>query len=354
MFNFFKRKYGTGALEDERRPSEKSFDFYNDGEEIKLPQTTPVIWKEKKPEEWNKYPIFNQKSSGSCVAMTAAKMLGIINQKEEKRFVILSARDIYTRRTNIGMGMNFWEACQIAKNTGATLDYLMPGQNQDEATINNRKDFTNSLEVIGKVYRINNYFALPFSFDRIVSTIANGSPVMLGHRWDLNEWDLPVPRMLSGSQRREHHSTTGVDYTLWQGKRAIVVDDSWGRNRGINGQRVMTEDWFNPSNGRITAAWHFENLSNLDLLNNTIEKPKFIFTRNMAVNDRNTDVAMLQRCLGYLQDAVGWLFPLTQSPTGFYGGITASGVRRYQRLRQITVTSMVDNTTRESLNKDFR
>lgn len=350
LFKIPAKKYGTGALDDDRSPGEKEQDYQ--AEEIA--SFAPVEWREKRPEEWRKFPIFNQDGSSSCVAQSIAKMLGIENYLEEGLYIQLSARDIYTRRSNKNTGgMWFYEACKIAKDYGATLEALMPSQEQDEATINRSDDRRPSFEVIGKIYRPGNFIALPFDIEKIASIIAQGKPVLLGFRWDYPEWDQAVPQLNPQSARTYHHAVVGVDYTLHGGKKAIVIDDSWGKNRGINGQRVVTEEWFKPENGRLTAAYYFEKLSNLAILNGQIEKPKYKFTRTVKVGSRGSDVAQLQRCLGYLQDAEGYLFPLAQEPTGFYGGITAKAVRRYQAMKGLPATGNVDSQTLQALNQDF-
>jgi hypothetical protein len=71
----------------------------------------PVKWEEKKT--FRSFPVKNQDGSGSCVGNAVAKILGIENYLEEGQYLDLSARDIYTRRTNQGMGMHFREAMKI-------------------------------------------------------------------------------------------------------------------------------------------------------------------------------------------------------------------------------------------------
>ncbi len=351
MFGFFRKKIpGTGALDDPRPYEEKVKDYQ--AEEVAA--FAPIAWREKPQSEWRKFPIFDQDGSSSCVAQAIAKSLGINNFLEENEFTLFSARDIYARRKNKPSG-GMWgqDACDIARNFGSTLNALMNGQQLGEPEMNRDDDRKPSYEIIGKVYRAKNWFLLPFDIEKIASIIAEGKSVTLFFRWDYNEWDQEAPIILPNSSKSSHHAVTGVDYTLYQGKKAIVIDDSWGKNRGINGQRVITEEWFNPAHGRITWASYFDDLSNLAILNAQIEKPKYQFTRVMTVGSRGLDVSQLQRCLGYLKDAEGYLFPLSQEPTGYYGGITRNTVARYQAMKGLSQKGSVDQATLAVLNQDF-
>jgi len=348
----FKRKLpGTGALSDPRPYEEKIKDYQ--AEEVAA--FAPVAWREKPQSEWRKFPIFDQDGSSSCVAQAVAKSLGVNNFLEEKEFAFLSARDIYTRRKNKPSG-GMWgqDACEIARNFGATLEALMSGQQLSESEMNRDSDRTGSKEVIGKVFRAANWFSLPFDIEKIASIIAEGKAVLLFFRWDYSEWDREVPALNPASLKPYHHAVTGVDFTLYGGKKAIIIDDSWGRNRGIGGQRVVTEEWFDPSNERITWASYFDELSNLALLNAQIaEKPKYKLTRTMMVGSKGPDVAQMQRCLGYLKDAEGYLFPLSQEPTGYYGGITRKAVMRFQAMKGLPQTGNIDQATLNAFNQEF-
>jgi hypothetical protein len=347
---FKKRQFGTGALPDPRPEFEKAKDY--SAEEVLTFGAVP--WREKSESEWRKFPIFDQDGSQSCVAQATAKCLGIMNYLEEGQFLMFSARDIYSRRSNYPQaGMYGADACEIARNFGATLNALMDGQRQPETAMNQASDRKPSYEVIGKIYRAKNWFHLPFDIEKIAAIIATGKPVMLLFRFDMNEWNRDVPRIDSASQKPYGHAVTGVDFTLYQNKRAIIIEDSWGEGAGIKGRRIVTEDWFKPSNDRIMGAFYFEDLANLALLNNQLQKPKYIFTRTLGVGSRGNDVAMLQRCLGYLQDDAGYLFPLTTEPTGYYGGVTRAAVKRFQALRNLTQSGIVDTLTLGALNKEF-
>jgi hypothetical protein len=349
MFNWFrKRPLGTGAVDDPRAPEAKAKDFR--AEEV-LAFGVPE-WREKPENEWRKYPIFNQDGSGSCVAQSKAKEAGILNFLEEGLFMELSARDVYARRSNKpSAGMWGQDANEIVRKAGITLKSLMPSDNLDEVAMNNDSDRKKSFEVIGKVFRAKAWFAVPFNFDAIAQILDTGKGVNLFFRWDYDEWDREVPLLNPASKLSYHHSVVAVDRTLHNGKKALVIEDSWGTNRGINGRRIVTEEWVS----RMTWASYFEDLSNLEMLNAGLtELPKYVFTRTLKTGNKGFDVAQLQRCLGYLKDGDGYLFPLAQEPTGNYYGITAKAVERFQKMNGLAANGMVDEPTRLKLNETFK
>jgi len=88
------------------------------------------------------------------------------------------------------------------------------------------------------------------------------------------------------------------------------------------------EDWF--IKHRVVCGIFFENLNNLEVFNSDLAKPKYNFTNDLHYGMRNSEVAMLQRCLGYEKDADGYMFPLYQSPTGSFYGLTLKAVKRFQ------------------------
>ena len=81
----------SGALIDTRTEAQKLKDLRF--EEI-VASANPVNWVEKSPSQWRKFPIFNQDGSGSCVAQTEAKELGIMRWLKDGVYVI-SAQPIF-------------------------------------------------------------------------------------------------------------------------------------------------------------------------------------------------------------------------------------------------------------------
>jgi hypothetical protein len=321
----------NGAIDDpidERDYQLKEIGFY-----------APVEWVEKK--EFRQFPNKDQDGSLSCVAQAVSKILGIENYLEEGRYFTLSARDIYVRRSNAPAGGMFYrEAMKIGNEFGATLEALISSESKSEVQMNDITDRTPYTEFVGRLGRGGEYVSIPTnSIDEIASIIATGKAVLLGFRFDYNEWDLEVPVIKAGSQLSCGHGVAGVDFTLYNGKKAIVIDESWGF-KNIK-QRIITEEWFN---GRCVSAWYFENLSNSQALIETTEK--YIFNNDLSFGMQNEEVKELQKVLMSL----GLL--KIKEPTGYFGSITKTAVMEYQTLKSITpVSGYVGPLTRAELNK---
>jgi len=337
------RKFGTGALSDPRSREERLKDFKYEELATSIPA---VEWREKPMTEWKSYPVRNQSQSGSCVGFSKALELGILNQLEEGEFVSLSARDIYTRRKNQGAaGMWGQDANQICIDKGATLETLMPSDNKNEEEINRIEDRRPHKEVIGKIFRAKSWIALPFNIDAIAHILSTGKGVNVFFRFAFSEWDRQVP-VLTERVFNLHHSVVATDYTIWQGKKALIIQDSWGLRNTNQGRRVLTEDWIS----RLTWVSYFTDLSNWDLLKKEdLVKPKHVFKRDLSVGMVNEDVRILQDCLKWLD-----FFPKTQVSTGRFGGITRSAVKKFQTHYGIQpVLGFVGKLTRAKLNELF-
>ena len=297
----------------------------------------PVNWIEKKG--IRQFEVKDQSQSSSCVANAVAKILAIENYLEEGRYFPLSARDLYTRRTNNGGGMNFREAMKLGHEKGITLEYLMPSNGKGEAEMNKADDRTTFTEMTGSILAGGNYISTPFNIDSIASVINQGKGVLLGFRFDYDEWDLEVPIINPKSKLSCHHGVAGIDFTIKDGKRAIVIDESWGF-RNIT-QRYITEDWF--INGRVTASWYFEDL--LNIKTKEPQKIKYRFDYDLYYGMRSPAVSKLQEIL----ISEGYLF--IREPTGYFGNLTLEAVKNYQRDNKISpVSGYVGPKTREVLN----
>jgi len=329
MFNFFKKfsKYykpsGTGLIRDKRPPEKKEEDY--EAKEILADQ--PLVWSGKDPDQWKKYPIFEQDGSGSCVAQTVSKLLGISNVKEEGKFVHYSARDIYSQRANQGIkGMWQQDALDIAYRKGVTLEQLMPSQDMTEEKMNDdsdRKSIDRQVALVGKAGGYAQ--SKDANFDLIANAIREVGGVSLACRFSRGDWtNAEVTNRDDGTYG---HLVTGVDYGLWKGKRAIFFDNSWGYDWGFDGQGIITED-------QPIRAWGF-----LKDLKNTwrekeevseIPKPTHQWKKDLIFGMNNLEVSYLQRALMYEE-----LFPVNVPATGYYGTITAKAVLAFQRKYQV-------------------
>lgn len=314
-----------GVVDDPRIDEQKEKD-YKHCEIASGDKKIKVEWVEKLQDEWMKFPVRNQDGSSSCVAQSIAKILGINNFLEEKEFVELSAKDIYMRRENDGEGMWGIDALKIACDFGATLESLFPSQNIGEEEINKVKSYTKYKHQIAKIFKGKNFVLLPFDIDLIGEQIQKGRGVLLFFKFHDEEWK-DYPKIIKDNPTL-HHAVVGVDTTIVDGEKAIVIDDSWGEFYGLKGQRVITESFLK---ARLSFAGYIVDLKNDwrdEVDKSEAEKPEHEFIERMKFSTRfnvSEEVKWLQKVLIYEN-----LFPVNIDITGYYGSITRKAVLRFQ------------------------
>lgn len=339
--------FQSGAVVDPRTPEEKARDYKF--EEI-VASATPVKWEEKPQSKWRKFPIFNQDGSGSCVAQTQAKELGIMRYLKDGYYVHFSATDIYQQRSNKpSSGMIGVDARKILKDSGATLEVLTPSQNMTDAQMDAvvvepyKRD-------VGKVFKVPNYVELPLrDIETIASTIqVTGKGVMVWFYFKIDEWTekptIKYPNLTV--QEGERHSVCAVDFTLVNGKKCLIIEDSWGSSFGMAGQRIITEDFFKVRNwfANYLTNFAFDGSANPDA-------PHYIFSKDLVFGMTDPDVVGLQNVLKY-----EGFFPSNAQSTGYFGAITKEGVQKFQIKYSIASASTpgygrVGPLTRNKLNE---
>ena len=322
-------EFQSGALVDVRLEIQRAKDFKF--EEV-VASSAPVDWVEKSPDQWRKFPIFNQNGSGSCVAQTEAKELGIMRYLKDGQYVHFSATDIYQRRANKPAGgMNAVDARSIASQ-GVTLEVLAPSQSMtdegmDGATIAPYK------HEVGAVFKVPNYLEIPSKdIDTVASVIQQTKKgVMVWFYFQYDEWDtrphVVNPILNLGLPTTVRHSVTAVDYTLLaDGRKALIIEDSWGPGAGAGGQRIVDEEFFSMRN------WYAGNLVNFRFEDNS--QPSPTNTPNKPIHTFNVDLefGMVSSEVVALQDVLKYegMFPANTQSSGNYGAITQKGVQQFQ------------------------
>lgn len=349
----------NGALPDVRTDEEKAKDFLTKELYAAPAQLVWPTW-----EQWKARPenikllqtleIQNQLISYSCMAQAGSLIMAIDNWQEEGIYKRFSARSIYPfRRGKPAQGMWTDDLGNIVCGKGVVFEALLPSEKLDEAKMNDLSDYLPSYEVLGKIYKAKSYLWIERNIDALAAVIAQNKPALITVVFGDGEWGQAVPAVNPAAITKYGHGITALPnaYFLYEGKKAVLIQDSWGVESGLDGRRIITEDWFK---GRMTSGIWFENLSNLSIINDTQARPQFVFTRQMFPGMSGTDIAQLQRCLGYLKDADGYLFPLAQSPTGYYGGVTRQAVKRFQKMNNLPETGNVGTQTLPALNTFFR
>ncbi|QGH73345.1 MAG: papain family cysteine protease [Siphoviridae sp. cttb18] len=312
----------SGAVIDTRTEEEKAKDKRITELVASLDQ---VNWVEKPQSAWRKFPIFQQNGSGSCVYQTISKMKGIFYWLKNQVYVHFSATHGYQRRANRpGTGMGAVDAFNIAKQ-GTTLEELVPSQNMNDAQMDSII-IPQYKQDVGKVFAVGEPIFLPVQDIEAVASVIQktGKAVMVWFYFGMNEWNQAVPQIVDPALgligAPGLHSVTAVDFTLYQGKKALIIEDSWGAGVGINGQRVITEDFYKVRN------WFAGYFMNFKFEEQTMPKPIHTFTTELKYGDENYSVKMLQEILKY-----EGLFPINTTSTGKYYGTTAESVLKFQR-----------------------
>jgi len=241
-----------------------------------------------------------------------------------KNYVEFSPCHIYTRRSNKPHGgMAGVDAFAIAQK-GVTLEVLTPSQKMSDQTMD--ETFVDGYKKeVGEIFKIGNYITLPI---RDIETVASvlqktGKPVMIWFYFKGDEWNREVPiikypNLSAGGLGVGRHSVTAVDWTLYKGKKAIVIEDSWGSGFGIKGQRIITEDFFNVRNFFAAYTMNFQ-------FDEDVEKPKHRFDVDLEFGQTNKEITILQDILKY-----EGLFPQNVNSTGYFGAITKKAVQDFQ------------------------
>lgn len=325
---------GTGAILDTRPESEKQND--NQFKEI-VASASPVNWLEKQASMWRKFPDQNQGQSNSCVAQTIKKMAGINVWLKENSYIPFSATYIYQQRSNKpAPGMNGVESFEIWKR-GITLEQLVPSEKMNDIEMDNEKVEKYEKD-IADIFRLSNHIGLTNGdFDTVASVIqTTGKGVMVWFYFLSDEWSLQIPsirypNLNLNSPSTLRHSVCAVDYFLYGGVQYLLVEDS-AHFGGIT-RRLITRDFFTKRNffSRYPMNFVFQDP------NIPIPTPHYIFTKNLAFDQTNTDIKNLQDILKF-----EGLFPTNTASTGYYGAITAKGVLAFQKRYKVDLDANLD------------
>lgn len=317
-----------GALIDDRPESAKQKDYRF--EEL-VASAAPVEWRKKSADEIRRFPIFDQGRSGSCVAQTGKKQIGVYAYLKTGAFFPVSATHLYQRRSNKpsgGMiGINAYEIMQkgVAPAVFAK-DEKMSDSEMDALEV------PAFAEHVGKAFSIGNYMVVPTKdIDLIASIIQEtGKAVMVWFYFSHDEWTerpkvkYPNLDLYAGATAR--HSVAAVDFTLTpDGKKALVIDDSWGPSAGNGaGQRIIDEDFFRARN------WFAAHFMNFAYENGEMTgKPRHQFLKDLEFSPAlktDPEVVALQECLKW-----EGLFPANVDSTGYFGSVTRKAVEGFQR-----------------------
>lgn len=316
----------------------------------------PVEWREKPESEWRTFGDQNQNGQSSCVANAGRKALRINFKIGHNLDVDLSSLDIYRRRVNYPEGgMNAWDLWEILKK-GATLNDLLPSDGLSEAKANSAK-VEPWMRTVGDVFKITAGVNLQrYDIDSIASVIQRtGKGVVLFYYFTAEEWSRKDPRVLvptlqlqSASAYVLRHAVCAVDFTLINGVKHLVIDDS-ALFAGLS-RRVISESF--------NKARNFYAGYPMNFVFGPAEtgKPSHSFERDIPFGETSDEVIALQQCLAF--DGV---FPSNVTASGYYGSVTAAAVLAFQKKYQVADVGTLERlagknvgpSTRTALNKIF-
>ena len=337
------QEFQNGALIDTRSQEERDKDY--EFSEI-VTSVAPVVWTEKISTSWRKFPIFNQDGSGSCVAQTMAKIMGVMYWLKNNVYVHFSATHIYQRRSNKPSGgMSGVECFEIARK-GATLEVLTPSQDMSDIQMDGVK-IEPYKEEVGKIFKLGSYVVGPLKDLETVASIIQqtGKAVMVWYYFKHKEW-TDVPEVIDTdldlhASSTSRHSVTAVDFTLYKGKKCLIIEDSWGPNYGKGGQRIITEDFHKERNFFVAHPMNFK-------FEEQVVPPIVVskFTKTMKLGDQNNEVKELQLFLKKLGH-----YPINIDVTGYFGSVTKKAVIAFQLAHGLVGDGIVGQKTLLELNK---
>lgn len=322
-----------GALEDTRTQEQKEKDRHF-VEAVAF--ASQVIWTEKT--KIRKFLVRDQGQAGSCVAQTTAKLQEILYFNKTGEFVPFSATSIYEYRSNKPTGgMIGVEAFDIWRKQGITLESILRSQNMSGDTEIDNIPITNLAKDTSRVFSIDGYLQAPFDIDTIAGIIENTKKgVMVWFRFSSSEWSREMP-VIQGTYAPLAHSVTAVDYTIHNGKKCLVIEDS--AHFGGIAVRYISEEWITPT--RMMFCGY---PLNMKFITDTTPTPvigKHIFTKPLEfipltilgqISDttkhtsQKDDVVCLQDILK--KEGV---FPTNFASTGYYGSQTCKAVLLFQQ-----------------------
>lgn len=229
----------------------------------------PPVFPVKEPKDFLKYPIRSQGTSGRCVAFTYAKELSIWFQQKYGEWIDFSTCFPYQQRAYPeNPGCSSYDIYEIFPKIGNIFEQFMPGDGLGEDACMKVK-MPSYAKDMAKLVNIKRIY-VPLDFDTVASTIQQtGKGMMLWFRFNKYEWkDIPV---ISEQPTTSAHSITGVELANYNGQDYIVCDESWGLGYSMNGQRLISREYF--AHRCFLASYLMNFRFGID--KELVEKPKF-------------------------------------------------------------------------------
>lgn len=315
--------FNDGIVPDPRSDEQKAKDYHADPAGASI-----LIWQEKPESQWKKFTPREQSSSLSCCGQSSAKGVETILGG------VFSAHPPYRSRSNyMEGGMYLQDIGQVWKNVGSTTEILDKSENQTESLLNRNITVATPTKIGGY------FFPHASSIDEIAAAVESYKHCMMIIHCYKSEW-VAVP-YISGKNPNSYdfgHCVCAVDYFMYQGKKALLIEDSTGHFNSLppdkTGRRILTEDFVK---ARCVGAIYFTP---------QIPNPPFKFTQTMRLNSKGEQVKKLQETLNTKFSS--GLLPLV--PDGNFGQKTLQVVKLFQTSNKLIPDGVVGKNTIIALN----
>lgn len=326
--------YFTGAI----LPTEEEVKNLDQFTDI-VASATEVVWKPLATANLPTWTQYDQFLTYSCVANSIGLMKSVMYYQRRGIEWKFSPLWIYGQRVNKPTaGMIGVDAFSIDGKVGQIPYDLLPSPASEEGTVN-PKSFPEFYD-IAKIFRGDDVpIIVPVKdIDTLVSIQqVTNKPIMVWFEFEWQEWVKNQPTIEYNNPRLRHSvvfipkkKETDMSYGLWNGEKAIVVQDSTGLPSTINGKRIITESFFKSRN--IFVAYMM----------------RFKFEVSLIPITWDGSIISLQKCL----QSKGF-FPTNVSFVENFGPTTKGALRKFQQFAGIPVTGELDAITKASLHQYY-
>jgi len=215
----------------------------------------PVVWTEKPEHTWQRYTARDQHTSSSCIFHSIAKAL------ETFLGEVVSARPYFWRQNYPHRGASLQNGCDIAKNRHFPTEADEPSMGMEEKDMNVIKALKTSVAGLG--YKFPNFK----NIDEIAEAVQAYGQCVITFGSNNNEYTrMPI---YYGGKAEWFHAICAVDFTLINGKKVLICEDSVGKNTSPDGSRLITEDFWKH---RGTGAVYFTGATSVAKLQLTLRE----------------------------------------------------------------------------------